>query len=626
MEFILSRATTVEAQWAGAPVQRAVARFRRDLEMTLCPTGMTPGNRMMICLAPALPAESYTLDVSGDLLTLCAADDLGAVYGLLDLSRDALGVNPFWFWNEQRFEPKPFAAVTGQRSASPAAAVTLRGWDLSHAPLLDAWANESNQGWEMAFEALLRCRGNVVRTDRCADLAAAMGLRLMQDPRRPLGAAPQPAAVQDIPARRAVWEDAIRRQKALPRVWSLGCLDAGRHPDAESYSAAVREQSTLVRASLPGAPLTLFLEGSAAAMYHEGRLDLPADVVPVLTPRPTDSEAGGPGPGIRHGLWVELCSRDPMTGNPVTPLPDGDDPLCETLKGAWRSGVRTLWMVDVGDLRPYLETLDLVSALWCRPDTDTDARRTAYLRSTFRAPDNWALTDTSLDDLSVCMRAWAQSTVRCGYPPRAMGENFLSRAVRALAGAWLCGRVDEPVPALVPVLGQHPFAQQLSAFRAACEEALTSFETLLPGCSYAGRATTRLWKDAYVIYVKYYLYALRGAVRFCRAREQYLGRDYRACFATLGQGADDFAAAAALMQGGSGLWTGFYASAVPDCARTVPVMVSLMALPRAAGDGPDYTGWQGALPGAGDAPMVDFALYRAMLRAREEGGEPQSMQ
>ena len=131
MEFILSRATTVEAQWAGAPVQRAVARFRRDLEMTLCPTGMTPGNRMMICLAPALPAESYTLDVSGDLLTLCAADDLGAVYGLLDLSRDALGVNPFWFWNEQRFEPKPFATVTGQRSASPAAAVTLRGWTTS---------------------------------------------------------------------------------------------------------------------------------------------------------------------------------------------------------------------------------------------------------------------------------------------------------------------------------------------------------------------------------------------------------------------------------------------------------------------------------------------------------------
>ena len=56
------------------------------------------------------------------------------------------------------------------------------------------------------------------------------------------------------------------------------------------------------------------------------------------------------------------------------------------------------------------------------------------------------------------------------------------------------------------------------------------------------------------------------------------------------------------------------------------VMVSLMALPRAAGDGPDYTGWQGALPGAGDAPMADFALYRAMLRAREEAGEPQQMQ
>ena len=53
MEFILSRATTVEAQWAGAPVQRAVARFRRGLEMPLCPPGMPPGARRRLCLAPA---------------------------------------------------------------------------------------------------------------------------------------------------------------------------------------------------------------------------------------------------------------------------------------------------------------------------------------------------------------------------------------------------------------------------------------------------------------------------------------------------------------------------------------------------------------------------------------------
>ena len=55
---MLSRATRVTAQWASAPVQHAVARFWRDMEMTLSTTGFVPDNRLMICLAPALPPES----------------------------------------------------------------------------------------------------------------------------------------------------------------------------------------------------------------------------------------------------------------------------------------------------------------------------------------------------------------------------------------------------------------------------------------------------------------------------------------------------------------------------------------------------------------------------------------
>lgn len=42
----------------------------------------------------------------------------------------------------------------------------------------------------MIFESLLRYRGNMVRTDKQADLAAAMGLRPVQNPQTPLGAAP----------------------------------------------------------------------------------------------------------------------------------------------------------------------------------------------------------------------------------------------------------------------------------------------------------------------------------------------------------------------------------------------------------------------------------------------------
>lgn len=52
MDFMLSRATRVTAQWASAPVQHAVARFWRDMEMTLSTTSFVPDNRLMICLAP----------------------------------------------------------------------------------------------------------------------------------------------------------------------------------------------------------------------------------------------------------------------------------------------------------------------------------------------------------------------------------------------------------------------------------------------------------------------------------------------------------------------------------------------------------------------------------------------
>ncbi len=234
MDFMLSRATRVTAQWASAPVQHAVARFWRDMEMTLSTTGFVPDNRLMICLAPALPPESYTLDVTENQLTLCAADDLGAVYGLLDISRHYLGVTPFWFWNQQQFEPKHFATVPEGRITGPAAAVGLRGCgDLSDASWLSAWADATENGWEMIFKCLLRYRGNMVRTDKQADLAAAMGLRPVQNPQTPLGAAPQQVAAENAEERHKISQDSIRTLKTSPRIWALGIDGMGVIPMAQ---------------------------------------------------------------------------------------------------------------------------------------------------------------------------------------------------------------------------------------------------------------------------------------------------------------------------------------------------------------------------------------------------------
>lgn len=435
MDFMLSRATRVTAQWASAPVQHAVARFWRDMEMTLSTTGFVPDNRLMICLAPALPPESYTLDVTENQLTLCAADDLGAVYGLLDISRHYLGVAPFWFWNQQQFEPKPFATVPEGRITGPAAAVGLRGWDLSDAPWLSAWADATENGWEMIFESLLRYRGNMVRTDKQADLAAAMGLRPVQNPQTPLGAAPQQAAAENPEERHKIWQDSIRTLKTSPRIWALGIDGMGGDPDGTASTAALQEQWQLLNATVPGAAAYILLQGETVALYQEGKLKIPDSVIPVLTPAPSASSAGGPGPGAQHGLWFSLCRRDKLTGNPMTAYPGGDTAVNGMLQGAWRGGVRSFWMVGTGDLRPSLMELNLTGALWCIPDTDCAAQRTAYLRCTYRAPDGWALTDSALEDLSVCLRARAESAVQAGSPPQPVGEAFLTRSTRLFASA-----------------------------------------------------------------------------------------------------------------------------------------------------------------------------------------------
>ena len=99
-------------------------------------------------------------------------------------------------------------------------------------------------------------------------------------------------------------------------------------------------------------------------------------------------------------------------------------------------------MVSTGDLRPSLMELNLTGALWCTPDTDCAAQRTAYLRCTYRAPDGWALTDSALEDLSVCLRARAESAVQAGSPPQPVGEAFLTRSTRLFASAWLCGKTQ----------------------------------------------------------------------------------------------------------------------------------------------------------------------------------------
>lgn len=103
---------------------------------------------------------------------------------------------------------------------------------------------------------------------------------------------------------------------------------------------------------MPGAAAYILLQGETVALYQEGKLKIPDSVIPVLTPAPSASSAGGPGPGAQHGLWFSLCRRDKLTGNPMTAYPGGDTAVNGMLQGAWRGGCAASGWLAPGTCAP----------------------------------------------------------------------------------------------------------------------------------------------------------------------------------------------------------------------------------------------------------------------------------
>ena len=179
-EFSLSTEIRLDSD-AAAP-GRAAQMLRRDMRAVL--SGHGRENEITLTRSKGLPPEGWRMTVFPERIAVAYADDLGAVYGLLHLSETALGVAPFWFWNDQKLQRRETVQIPCGECAGKPAAVRYRGWFINDEVLLSAWSLDGSRDkpWEMAFEALLRLGGNLVipGTDKNAhryrELAASYGL------------------------------------------------------------------------------------------------------------------------------------------------------------------------------------------------------------------------------------------------------------------------------------------------------------------------------------------------------------------------------------------------------------------------------------------------------------------
>lgn len=250
--FILHQTTSLQREIQNTKaVECACARFKRDMEMTLEASAREGGT--VILRQKKLEPEAYEMEVSEDTVVIYGSNDRSFIYALNELSEKYLGILPLWFWNDQEIKVKPYVKIPCGHYQSEENRIRYRGWFINDEVLISHWtAGVSKEyPWEMVFEALLRCGGNLVipGTDKnskiYAPIASDMGLMITHHHAEPLGAEIFLRAYPDLEPSylkykdlfEGLWKDAIERQKNEEVIWNIGFRGQGDVPFWENDPA-----------------------------------------------------------------------------------------------------------------------------------------------------------------------------------------------------------------------------------------------------------------------------------------------------------------------------------------------------------------------------------------------------
>lgn len=613
------------------PIERALLRFRRDLDFTLKESGGSSGGKIVL-LYEKLPEEYYRIQVLEQEIRVFAGDELGFVYALLKISEVYLGIRPFWFWNDQRFDKNEFIEIPQGELCAPGYRVRFRGWFVNDEVLISHWdaGVGASYPWEMAFEALLRLGGNTVipGTDHnskiYAGLASDMGLWITHHHAEPLGAEMfaraypglEPSFQKYPELFRELWREGIDRQKGQKIIWNLGFRGQGDCPfwetdpaydTAEKRGALIgsvlREQYEMVKRVDGAAVCCTNLYGEVMELYRQGVLSIPEDVILIWADngygKMVSRRQGNHNPRIpalpeaaaadrNHGTYYHVSFYDLQAANHVTLLPNSMEFVERELEQAYACGVRQLWLINCSNVKPHVYALDFVANLWKEESWHAPEHREAYVRSYYGG-----------DSLLVqkrcrCISDYAECTARFGgSEDERAGEQFSNYVTRYFAHAWMKNGLDAPCEELFWCVRGDRLSKQIGWYKDTCAGSLECFLRLLEDCGPAA-ADSVLWEDSVLLQVRVHVECLRGAVAFCEAFEKAVDGELLQSFFLLGQSAERYESADAAMRSREhDKWKNFYANeCLTDIKETAYLLRVLMSYVRVIGDGPNFYQWQ----------------------------------
>lgn len=613
-------------------VNKAISNLKRDIKKVCLPTDEI-GNYIVL-VQEDLEEEQFKLTINEKSLEIHANDDLGFIYGIYEISKQILGILPFWFWNDQKMVKKQAYEVKEDfEYESEKAVVKYRGWFVNDEVLIHKWSvdRKKERPWEMVFEALLRCRGNLVvpGTDKNAHIyrhmASDMGLYITHHHAEPLGAPMFAREYPDLNPSYAehpdkfhqLWQAGIDAQKDMNVIWNLGFRGQGDCPfwdndpqyeTSESrgklMSKLIMMQYELVKKACPNARCCTNLYGETMELYQDGYLDLPDNIIKIWADngygKMVTRRQGNHNPRIyalpkegghgSHGIYYHASFYDLQAANHITMSTNTADFLAGELKNVIDHNVKDYWIINCSNVKPHVYTLDLIAVLWKQKDVNVKEHRKQYIANYYGTEH--------VDLIADCFEKYAKASVQYGeHEDEHAGEQFCNHISRILIHQYLKDKTQRSEE-LLWATDADTLEGQILWYKSLCEKGIANYKQLVHEYEEARLALDghekTLFDDSLYLQAKIYYNCYQGAVDVCDSLLNALDEQYQKAFYMAGCARKKYLKGNQEMRDREhGKWHNFYKNeCLTDVKQTAWVLETLMSYVRNLGDGPHFYEWQ----------------------------------
>ncbi len=324
-----------------------------------------------------------------EAVVIAGSDKRGAIYGIYELSSQ-MGVSPWYYWADVPIDHKDTVSIRPGAYTDGEPAVHYRGIFLNDEwPALGNWAKDNfgdfnSAFYEKVFELILRLKGNFLwpamwqsafydDDPQNGPLANEMGIVMGTSHHEPMALAQQDWKrrghgawdyTTNSSTLRDFWREGIRRAKDWETVVTVGMRGDGDEAMGEGTNITllqnivkdqrkIIEQETKKKASETPQVWALYKE---VQDYYDHGMRVPDDVtlllcddnwgnvrkLPNLNARPRQG-----GYGMYYHVDYVGAPRNSKWAN-VTQI----ERMWEQMTMAYLYGVRELWVLNVGDLKP----------------------------------------------------------------------------------------------------------------------------------------------------------------------------------------------------------------------------------------------------------------------------------